>query len=147
MTLPTPAIITAALARYRSDATLQGLLGNPAHSSKSIFDSNGVPVGYPFPYIVVNILTEQEGTAETAAFDGVDSYMQVSVFTQTGPDGGFGQARGIAEQVHTLTNRRPLDLSANNLSQFFVKFKNKTEEAGDGMRQHIPLLFQLMTQG
>lgn len=147
MTLPTTAIETGYITRYRDNATLQGLLGNPTNPPGAVFDMNGVPVGQSFPYVVVGILTEQEGTSETMAVDGVDSYMQVSVFTQSGQDGGFAQARAIAAQIYALTNRQPLNLSAQNLSQFFAKFKSKSEEGKDGITQHIPMIFHLMTQG
>lgn len=145
MSLSTEAIETGFVTRYRGDTTLQGLLGNPAHASKSVFDSNGVPVGYPFPYVVVNIITEQLGTAFTSSKDGTDSYVQMSIFTETGPDGGFAEARAIAIEIYSLTHGQALDLTSSGFNQFFCLFKSK-QEIPDGMRQHIPLLFQLMTQ-
>lgn len=152
MTLPTPVIITAAITRYRNDATLQGLLGSPTHASKSVFDEDGAPVNYPFPYIVCSIPTEQTGTALVMGMDGVDSYLQVGVFTQTGASGGFAQARGIATQVYNLmfSGGRPVpfDLSASGLNQFFCLFQDQRPvPQPDGITQMIAQRYKLMTQG
>ena len=146
MTLPTGAIESALITRYRADAVLQGLLTGAASPTWNIFDANAVPINQPFPYVAVNVITEQLGTAFTAGRDSVDSFVQVSVFTQSGASGGFATARAIAIEIYAITHRQALDLSASNLSNFFLLFQDK-QEIADGITQHIPIRFKLMTQG
>jgi Protein of unknown function (DUF3168) len=150
MSLPTNAIQTALLLRLRADTTLQGLLVGSSSPSWSIYDEGGVPTNRAFPYITTYPITEQQGTGLVMGLDGVDSYVQVSVFTQTGASGGFAQARGIAAQAYKLLQppAKPLDLSASGLSNFFCMSDNKTEQMGqDGISQQIVMRFHLMTQG
>lgn len=148
MTLSTGPIQSAAIARYRADTTLQGLLVGSQAPLWNIYDANGVPTNTTFPYVVLYQITVQSGTAMTFAQDGQDVWTQVSVFTQTGADGGFSQARGIAKRVYDLTNRQPLDLSSSGLADVFLMFEASSEEPQpDGITQHIPMRFKHMTQG
>lgn len=148
MALPTTAIQTALLLRYRNDTTLQGLLTGATSPLWSIFDEGGVPTNRAFPYITVYPITEQSGTGLVMGLDGVDSFVQISTFTQTGASGGFAQARGIAAQAYKLLQTKPLDLSASGFSQFFLLFENKQELMGqDGITQQIVQRFHLMSQG
>jgi hypothetical protein len=145
MSLPTAAIQTAFLARYRADAALQGLLAGSAAPTWNIFDEGGVPTNQAFPYVVVCPVTNQSGTALVMGLDGVDSFVQISIFTQ---HGGFAQARAIAKRIYDLTQTKPLDLSASSFSQFFLLFDNEQEmQQQDGLTQHIAHRYQLMTQG
>lgn len=149
MALPTAAIQTAFLARLRGDATLQSLLVGSTSPTWNIFDAEGVPVNQLFPYVVVFPITSQSGTGLVMGLDGVDSFVQVSVFTQVGASGGFSQARGIAKQVYSLVHpNKVLDLSASGFSNFFLMFQDEQELPGqDGITQHIAHRYKLMTQG
>lgn len=148
MSLPTPDIQAGFIARYRGDIPLQGLLVGSAAPTWNVFDADGVPTNQPFPYIVVQPITSQSGTALVMGLDGVDTYMQVSVVTQTGASGGFAQARAIAKQVYKLTQNKPLNLSASGFSQFFLLFDNEQElSQSDGISQMVVHRYKLMTQG
>jgi hypothetical protein len=148
MSLPTAEIQAGFMTRYRADTALQGLLVGSVAPTWNIFDAEGVPVGQPFPYVVVQPITSNLGTAFVMGTDGVDTYMQVSVVTQTGVTGGFGQARAIAKQVYKLTHPHPLDLSADGFSQFLLLFDDEQELGqGDGMTQMIVHRYKSMTQG
>ncbi len=109
----------------------------------NIFDAASVPTNQPFPYVAVSIPTDQIGETETASQDATDSYPQVSIFTRSG---GFAQARNIAAEIRLLTHKQPLDLSASSLSQFFILYQSK-QEIFDGVAEHIPIRFKLITQG
>jgi hypothetical protein len=148
MSLPTAEIQSGFMTRYRADATLQGLLVGSVAPTWNIFDADGVPTAQPFPYVVVQPITSNLGTAFTMGMDGVDTYVQVSVLTQTGATGGFGQARAIAKQIYKLTHPHPLDLSASGFSQFLLLFDDEQElPQGDGLSQMITHRYKLMTQG
>lgn len=148
MGLPTAAIQTALIARYRGDVTLQNLLGNPTNPPGAIFDAEGVPTSQVFPYVVVYPISSQQGTAIAMGLDSVDTYVQVSTLTQTGASGGFGQARGIAAQIYELTQTKPLNLTASGFQQFFLMFDNEQELPGqDGITQQIVHRYHLKTQG
>lgn len=148
MTLPTPDIITAALTRYRADTTLQGLLVGSSAPLWSIFDEEGVPVNRPFPYVTVFPITSTSGTGLVMGLDGVDTWLQLAVYTQTGASGGFAQARGIMKQLYSLTQPKPFDLSGSGLSNFFCMFENEQETPQqDGITQQIVHRYKLMTQG
>ncbi|BCL83175.1 DUF3168 domain-containing protein [Ktedonobacteria bacterium brp13] len=145
MALPTGAIQTAFLSRYRADVPLQGLLVGSATPTWNIFDEGGVPTNQPFPYGVVFPITSQSGTALVMGRDGVDTYIQVSVFTQAG---GFAQARAIIARIYYLTHQKPLDLLLSGFSQFFLMFDNEQEQQqSDGITQQIVHRYKLFTQG
>lgn len=144
MGLPTGEIQTALIARYRGDTTLQGLLTGAVSPTWNIFDQGGVPTNQPFPYIVVFPIISQVGTALAFGSDSVDTFIQISIFTQAG---GFSMARGIAKQVYKLTNQKELTL-ANGFNNFFVLFDNETETPqADGITQQIVHKYMLKTQG
>ncbi len=144
MSLPTGEIQTALVARYRDDSTLQGLLGNPINPPGAVFDQGGVQTNQPFPYLVVYEITSISGTTLAMGQDAVDSYIQVSVFTQAG---GLSNARAIAKQVYALTQVKPVDLSASGFAQFFVLFENEQQkEEPDGLTQQIIHRYHFMTQ-
>ena len=148
MGLPTAAIMTAAILRYRADITLRGLLVGSTAPTWNIFDADGMPVNQPFPYVVISIPVEQSGAGLVMGTDGVDSYLYASTFTQTGASGGCAQARGIAAQLYYLTHPKPFDLEASGFSQFFCLFQDKHEvPQQDGITQMIVQRFKLMTQG
>lgn len=148
MSYPNGAIETAAIARMRGDATLQGLMTGASAPLWNIFDFEGVPTNTPFPYVAAGVPTTGAGTAETMDLESTDSELQVSILTQTGASGGFKQARTIAARVYKLFNRQALDLSASGVSNFFLMFAGSQElEQPDGISQHIPMRFKLMTQG
>lgn len=148
MALPTLAIETAALARMRGDSTLQSLMTSGSTPLYSIYGFDGVPTNQAFPYIAAGVPTTQAGSAETMSTPGKDVRLQISVLTQTGPDGGFAQAWGIANRIDDLFNRKALDLSASGFSNVFILFESAPElPQPDGITQHIPITFKLMTQG
>lgn len=145
MSLPTAAIQTALLARYRADVPLQGLLLGSSSPDWSIYDESGVPTNAPFPYVSVFPITSQSGTAICMGLDGVDTFIQVAIYTQAG---GFAQARNIAKRIYAITHTKPLDLSASGFSQFFLLFDNEQEvPQSDGITQQIVHRYHLMTQG
>lgn len=149
MAIPTGAIMGALIARLRGDATLAGLLGNPVNPPGAIFDGGGgVPTNTRMPYIAVYVPTSQSGTTLAMGQDAVDSFVQVSVFTQPGAGGGLEQARTIIKQVYELMHPKPLDLSASGFAQFFLLFQNEQEQPPnqDGLTPMIAHRYHLMTQ-
>lgn len=147
MGLPTDAIEVATIARLRGDTSLQALIGSAA-PLWNIFDFNGVPINQAFPFIAAAPIANQVGSAMTLEMNAVDTWIQISIYTQTGATGGFKQARGIASRIYDLFHRQALDLSASGFSNFFCLFENAPEEPQpDGITQHIPMRFKLMTQG
>jgi len=148
MAIPVLAIETAAFARMRGDTTLQGLMTSGSAPNWSIYGFEGVPINQAFPYIAAGVPMTQAGSAETMGTPGKDVRLQISVMTQTGPDGGFAQAWAIANRIDDLFNRKALDLSASGFSNFFIMFESAPElPQSDGITQHIPITFKLMTQG
>lgn len=148
MSLPTGAIQTAFIARLRGDATLQALLTGSTAPTWNIFDSGGVPVGQPFPYIVAFPILSQSGEDLSFGTDAVDAFVQSSVFTQSGASGGFSQARGIAARIYTLMHENALDLSLNGFNQYLLLFDNEQEiPQADGITQLIATRWKLQTQG
>lgn len=148
MSLPTPDIQAGFIARYRGDTPLQGLLTGSVAPMWGVFDENGAPTNQPFPYVLVFPITSQSGTARTMGMDAVDTYMQISIVTQTGASGGFAQARAIAKQIYKITHMKALDLSANGFNQFFLLFDDEQEmPQSDGITQMIVHRYKLMTQG
>lgn len=147
MGLPTIAIQTAAITRYRADTTLQALLAGSS-PTWNIFDENGAPTNTPFPYIVIYPISSTRGTAFVFGTDAVDSIFQVSVFTQLGASGGFSKARAVAKRVYDTTHKLPFDLSASGFANFFLLFESEQEiPSADGITQQIGVKFHLMTQG
>lgn len=141
MGLPTSAVQTALLTLLKGDSTLTTDLGGAY-----IYDMGGLPTNTPFPYIACYPITSQLGTAATMDLDGVDLWIQVSVYTQSG-GGGFKAARTISERVYALLNRQSLVLSGG-FSNFFTLFEQATElQEPDGLTQQIAMRFHLMTQG
>lgn len=141
MSLPTSAIQTAVISLLKGDSTLTTDLGGA-----SVYDMGGLPTNTPFPYIACYPITSQFGTAATMDLDGVDTWVQVSTYTQSG-GGGFALARTISERVYALLNRQALTLSGS-ASNFFCLFENATElQEPDGLTQQVSLRFHLMTQG
>jgi hypothetical protein len=147
MSLPTIAIQTAAILRYRADSTLRSLLGGAAPTWK-IYDENGAPTNTPFPYIVIYPASSRSGTALTFQIDAVDSILQVSVFTQAGASGGFAVVRAIAKRIYDITHKKPFDLSSSGFTNFFLLFQSEDELPSlDGITQEIGVRFHLMVQG
>jgi hypothetical protein len=145
--LPTIAIQTAAITRYRADTTLQALL---AGSSPlwNVFDENGAPTNTPFPYIVMHPVSSKRGTAFSMATDAVDSIFQIWIYTQQGASGGFSKVRQIEKRIYDITQKQPFDLSSSGFSNFFLLFQDSGETPPpDGITQPIIMQFQLMTQG
>lgn len=147
MGLPTIAIQTAAIARYRADAPLQGLLAGSA-PLYNIFDEDGAPTNTPFPYIAMHPATSKRGKALTFELDAVDSLFQIWIYTQQGASGGFAKARQIEKRLYDITHKQPFDLSASGFSNFFLLYQDSKEpQSSDGITQQIVMQFQLMTQG
>jgi hypothetical protein len=145
MSLPTAAIQTGFIARYRADTPLQGLLAGSTAPTWSIYDQNGVPTNQAFPYVVLFPITSQSGTALAFGTDAVDTFMQVSVFTQSG---GLAQARAIAKRIYDISQGKALDLSGSGFNQFFLLFDNEQESPElDGITQQIAHRYKLMTTG
>lgn len=147
MGLPTIAIQTAAITRYRADTTLRGLLagGSPLYN---IFDENGAPTNTPFPYLVVYPISAKRGEQLTFALDAVDSVFQVSVYTQQGASGGLAKARSITKRVYDTTHKILFDLSASGFTNFFLLFQSEDViPTQDGITQEIAVRFELRTQG
>lgn len=148
MSLPTGAIQTAFIARLRGDTTLQSLLVGSTAPTWNIFDSGGVPVGQPFPYIVLFPILSQSGEDLSFGTDAVDTFVQSSVFTQVGASGGFSQARGIAKRIYDITHEKELDLSSSGFLQYLLLFDNEQEiPQADGITQLIATRWKLQTQG
>ena len=148
MSIPTGAIQTAFIARLRGDAALQGLLVGSTTPTWNIFDANGVPVGQSFPYVVVFPILSQSGEDLSFGTDAVDSFVQISVFTQVGASGGFSQARGIAKRVYDIVQEKALDLSSSGFNQYLLLFDNEQEiPQSDGITQLIAHRYKLQTQG
>lgn len=148
MTLPTPDIITAALTRYRADTTLRGLLVGSTTPLWSIFDEMGVPTNRAFPYVTVFPIMSSSGTGLVMGTDGVDTWLQLAVYTQTGASGGFAQARLIMKRLYSLTQVQPFDLSGSGLNNFFCLFENEQEnKQEDGITQQIVHRYHCMVQG
>lgn len=144
MSHPSSAIMTAAIARYRGDATLQGLLTGSTTPTWNIFDGDAVPTNHPFPYVALYLPTSQSSEAETFTVDARDVYMQVSIFTQYA---GFKQARGIAKQICALNYEQPLTLSGG-LANVFIRLDSESEQPeDDGITQQIVQRWKLITQG
>jgi hypothetical protein len=146
MGLPTAEIQAALITRYRGDSTLQGLLGGSANPPGAVFDMGAVSTNTTFPYVAVFPITSQLGTAKTLALDAVDTWVQVSIYTQQAQ--GFMQARGLAKRIYWLTNEQAVDLSASGFSNFFALFENEQQkEEDDGLTQQIVHRYKFMTQG
>ncbi len=147
MGLPTIAIQTAAITRYRADTTLQGLLAG-ATPLWNIFDEDGAPTNTPFPYVVMHPRKSKRGKALTFTIDAVDSIFEVWIYTQQGASGGFAKVRQIERRIYDITQKQPFDLSASGFSNFFLLYQDSTEgPSPDGITQPIVMQFQLMTQG
>lgn len=145
MSLPTAAIQTAAITRYRADTPLQGLLVGSVSPTWSIYDQMGVPTNTVFPYLVVFPITSQIGAAIAFGLDSVDTYIQVSAYTQAG---GFAQARAIIKRIYDITHEKAFDLSGSGFNQFSLMFDNEQEQPQqDGITQAIHHRYKLMTQG
>lgn len=148
MSLPTAAIQTAALLRYRADIPLQGLLVGSVSPDWSIYDQGGVPTNKTFPYVVLFPITSQKGGAIAFGTDAVDTYVQVSAYTQTGASGGFSQARAIMKRIYDITQEKAFDLSASGFNQFSLMFDDEQEAPQqDGITQAIHHRYKLMSQG
>lgn len=148
MSLPTAAIQTAALARFRGDTPLQGLMTGAAAPVWNIYDQGGVPTNTSFPYVVMFPIMSQQGMAFAFGTDAVDTYMQVSAYTQTGASGGFSQARAIIKRIYDLTHKQAFDLSGSGFNQFLLLFDNEQEqEQQDGISQAIHHRYKLGTTG
>lgn len=145
MSLPTAAIQTAAISRYRADTPLQGLIVGSTSPTWSIFDQGGVPTNKTFPYLVVFPITSQQGMAFAFGTDAVDTFMQVSAFTQTG---GLSQARAIIKRVYDITHKQAFNLSGSGFNQFLLLFDNEQElQEQDGITQAIHHRYKLGTTG
>lgn len=143
MGYPVAAIQTAIIARLRGDTTLRGLLVGGSAPEWNVFDADGVPVNQPCPYIVTFPITNQSGEDLAFGTDAVDTYQQVSIFTQSR---GYAQARAIAARVYALLHEQALDLSASGFNQYLLIFDSDQELSEDGINQHIPQRYELKTQ-
>lgn len=143
MAYPVASIQVAIIARLRGDTTLRGLLTGSVSPDWSIYDADGIPDNHPFPNIITFPITNQSGEDLAFGTDAVDTFQQVSIFTQSG---GFAQGRAIAGRVYALLHEQALDLSADGFNQYLLLF-DQDQELPDGTNQHIPMRFKLQTQG
>lgn len=141
MALPHTEMITAMITAYRADTTLQGLIVGATTPEWGIFDS--VPTNEAFPYVVINNITTNIGTGLTFDFNAHDMLIQIDVFSQYS---GFNEARAIASQIDTLTNRKSFTLADfTNFSTLFNSSFQKVEE--DGITHRVMTEYKAMTQG
>jgi hypothetical protein len=142
---PVPAIQIAIIARLRGDTTLRGLLVGSAAPEWNVYDADGVPVNQPCPYVVTFPITNQSGEDLSIGTDAVDTYQQISIFTESK---GYAQARAIAKRVYDLfMPNKTLDLSGDSFNQYTLFFDSDQELDEDGINQHIPQRYKLQTQG
>jgi hypothetical protein len=144
MSYPAAAIQTAIITRLRADTTLRGLLTGSVTPNWSIYDADGVPDGTPCPYIVTFPITNQSGEDLSFGTDAVDTYQQVSIFTESR---GYALARSIAARIYALLHMQTLNLSSSGFNNYNLLFDGDQELSEDGVNQHIPMRFMLQTQG
>ena len=144
----TAAIQAALIARYRADASLQGLMTGASAPNWNIFDQGGSGnIVSVFPCIEVHPIAAQTGTAQAFGMDAMDVFVQVSVFTKSL---GFAQARAIASRVYALTHgpvagNIPLQGFTNVLTVF--DNRQELEQTTDALEQHIADRYKVWTQG
>lgn len=141
---------TAVIARFRGDATLQGLMVGAALPEWNIFDKGGGGIISPaFPYVYAHPITMALGSLLTMGTDANDIYMQVDVYTK---NEGFAQARGIAARTYALIHgplnkTTPLVLSSGAVCVLLFDGRQELEEISDGLIQHIADRYKIQTQG
>jgi hypothetical protein len=141
---PAASIQTAIIARLRADTTLRGLLTGSATPEWSIYDADGVPDGKACPYVVTFTITNQSGEDMAFGTDAVDTYLQVSIFTESR---GYALARSIAARIYALLHMQVLNLASDGFNNYNLIFDGDQELSEDGINQHIPMRFMLQTQG
>jgi hypothetical protein len=146
MGLPVGEVQTAYITLYRGDTTLRGLLTGAVSPSWNVFDADGVPIAQPFPYVVVQMITASLGTVFAMGTDATDVWVQVSVFTQTGP-GGFTQARGIAKRVDLLTQMVSVTLANGFTNVGTLREMYQEIPERDGITQHIAQRYKAWVSG
>ena len=141
MALPQSELITAMITTYRADAWLQELLIGATAPTWNIFDS--VPINQAFPYVVLNTITANLGTAMTFEYNAHDLLIQIDVFSQYA---GFKEAQGIASRIDTLTNRQSfVTADFNNFFTLFNTSRQMVEQ--DGLTRRIMIEYKCLTQG
>lgn len=141
----------AFIAKYRGDATLQGLMLGSSSPEWNIFDYAGSGQTTPtFPYVYVHPITASAGNLLTMGTDAMDVFMQVDIFTSQADVQGFSQARSIAARIYALTHgpvagQFALSSGANVLTLF----DNRQElvEVTDQPIQRIVDRYKLFNQG
>lgn len=145
MALPTASIQTGFITRLRASTDLRSALVGSISPEWSMYDQGGVPTNQAFPYVAIFPITSGSGTALAMRTDAVDTYVQVSIFTQSG---GFAQARNIAKIIYSLLQKQAFDLSGDGFNQFFLLFDYEQElMQADGITQMIVHRYKLMTTG
>jgi hypothetical protein len=144
MGIPTGEVQTAAIAKCRNDATLQGLLGNPSDGSGNTFDQGSTPPDQPCPYLELFPITTQKGGLFVMGLDASDVYQQVTAFTKSGD---FIQARAIMKRVYSLLDQQSLTL-ANGFTNPMLLFQNEQElfDSAQG-KQQVVHRYKVSTQG
>lgn len=138
----------AFIAKYRNDATLQGLMAPAVSPEWNVFDQGGSGQITPsFPYVYVHPITMALGSLLVLGSDANDIYMQVNVYTKAQ---GFDQARQIIARLYQLTHgpvagQFTLSSGANVLTLF--DGRQELEETQDGLIQHIADRYKLLNQG
>ncbi len=143
MAIPTGETQTAAIARLRGDAPLQGLLGNSSDGSGNVFDQGSTPPDQVCPYLEVFPITTVKGTLVVMGLDGNDVYQQVTGFTRSGD---FTQARAIMKRVHDLLDQQSLTIAG--FTNPLLLFENEQElfDSEQG-KQQVVHRYLISTQG
>lgn len=145
---PVSVVQAALIARYRGDATLQGLMSPATTPEWNIFDQGGSGgTSESFPYVYVHPITSQLGSTFAFGSDAMDVFVQVSVYTS---QQGFEQARSIIARIYALTHG-PLagELTLSGFTNVLALFDNRQEleRTTDMLVQHIADRYKLMVQG
>jgi hypothetical protein len=143
MGLPQAEMITALLATYKADTTLQGLMTGASAPDWNIFDA--VPTNTPFPYVVLNTITGSPGTALTLGYGKAkDLLVQIDIFSRYA---GFKEAQAIASRIDDLTDEQPFTLSGGFVN--YMTLLNNTVQTvePDGLTRRVMLRYKFLVQG
>lgn len=140
---------TALIARYRGDATLQGLMTGASGPEWNIFDhGGGGNAASAFPYVLVHPITGRKGSLLSFGQDAQDFAIQVDVFTD---QEGFSQARTIIARIYALSDgpsgAAPLVLSGFTNVITMFDGRQELEETHDILVQHIADRYKIQNQG
>lgn len=143
MALPQWELVKAAMAVYRADTTLQGLITGAQSPTWNIFDS--VPINQAFPYVVINDISSVSGIGLTMPYGKAkDVLMQIDIFSQYA---GFKEAQTIASRLDDLTDEVSLALG-DGFTNYMTMFTNSMQKVeSDGITRRVMLEYRFYTQG